>query len=121
MRFRKSVPLENQLFLKEELKRYKKEVKPNKDELRELEKWVARGRSPYDNGDYIYTDYGIPMDFVSAMRWEQEQQKWIDSLSEEEREAVVQARRYEYDTESNDIAVIITATHDSSDSELPFT
>ena len=57
-----------------------------KDELRELKKWVASGRSPYDNGDYIYSENGCPMDFVSAMRFQDEMYEWWMSLSEEERE-----------------------------------
>lgn len=53
MRFRKNVSAEHREFLQEQLKQYKKEMIMTKDELRELEKWVASGRSPYDNGDYI--------------------------------------------------------------------
>ena len=51
MRFRKNVPAEHREFLQEQLKQYKKEMIMTKDELRELEKWVASGRSSYDNGD----------------------------------------------------------------------
>ena len=72
MRFRKNVPAEHREFLQEQLKQYKKEITMSKDELRELEKWVASGRSPYDNGDYIYSENGCPMDFVSAMRFQDE-------------------------------------------------
>ena len=45
MRFRKNVPAEHREFLQEQLKQYKKEITMSKDELRELEKWVASGRS----------------------------------------------------------------------------
>ena len=86
MRFRKNVPAEHREFLQEQLKQYKKEITMSKDELRELEKWVASGRSPYDNGDYIYSENGCPMDFVSAMRFQDEMYEWWMSLSEEERE-----------------------------------
>lgn len=48
MRFRKNVPAEHREFLQEQLKQYKKEMTMTKNELRELEKWVASGRSPYD-------------------------------------------------------------------------
>ena len=77
MRFRKNVPAEHREFLQEQLKQYKKEITMSKDELRELEKWVASGRSPYDNGDYIYSENGCPMDFVSAMRFQDEIYEWI--------------------------------------------
>lgn len=45
MRFRKNVPAEHREFLQEQLKQYKKEMTMTKNELRELEKWVASGRS----------------------------------------------------------------------------
>ena len=45
MRFRKNVSAEHREFLQEQLKQYKKEMIMTKDELRELEKWVASGRS----------------------------------------------------------------------------
>jgi len=38
------------------------------DEMHELEEWVARGRSVYDNPNYIYDDSGRPMDFINAYR-----------------------------------------------------
>ena len=59
----------------------------SKEECRELHEWVAKGRSPYDNGDYICGAGGYPLDFISALRAEKELQDWFDSLSEEEKEA----------------------------------
>ena len=53
MRFYKNVPQENREFLKEQLKKYEKEMAMTSGERKELHKWVASGRSPYDNGDYI--------------------------------------------------------------------
>lgn len=41
MKFRKNVPAEHREFLQEQLKQYKKEMTMTKNELRELEKWVA--------------------------------------------------------------------------------
>lgn len=52
---------------------------------RELHEWVAKGRSPYDNGDYICGAGGYPLDFISALRAEKELQDWFDSLSEAEK------------------------------------
>ena len=103
MRFRKNVPAEHREFLQEQLKQYKKEITMSKDELRELEKWVASGRSPYDNGDYIYSENGCPMDFVSAMRFQDEMYEWWMSLSEEEREQELRELRGDYDTVSDRI------------------
>ena len=92
------------------------------DELRELEKWVASGRSPYDNGDYIYSENGCPMDFVSAMRFQDEMYEWWMSLSEEEREQELRELRGDYDTVSDSI-IINTEWSDpvmDPDAELPF-
>lgn len=124
MRFRKNVPAEIRDILREQLKQYKKEISSlTKEELQELEKWVSCGRSPYDNGDYIYTEYGYPMDFIQAMRLQEEQYNWLMSLSEEEREKELQNIRGEYDTTSDDIIIMQDNWHDpgmDSDAELPF-
>lgn len=122
MRFHKNVSAEMQEVLKEELKQYKKEMTLTKEELRELNKWVASGRSPYDNGDYIYTDYGCPMDFVSALRFMEELQEWFDSLSDEEREQELRDFRGDYDTQEESI-VYHASDLDfkwNPDEELPF-
>ena len=122
MRFRKNVPAEHREFLQEQLKQYKKEITMTKDELRELKKWVASGRSPYDNGDYIYSENGCPMDFVSAMRFQDEMYEWWTSLSEEEREQELRELRGDYDTVSDSI-IINTEWSDpvmDPDAEFPF-
>ena len=80
MRFHKNVPLEHREILAEQLKKYEKEMAMTSEERKELHKWVASGRSPYDNGDYIYGENGWPMDFVSAMRFEADQMEWFASL-----------------------------------------
>ncbi len=93
-----------------------------KEELHELEEWVASGRSPYDNGDYIYNDYGYPMDFVSALRFLNEEREWFNSLSDEEREEELCSLRSNYDTFEDDVAVPATdfQTDMDPDEELPF-
>ena len=91
MRFNKNVPKENQELLLQQLRQYEKEMKMTSDERNELYKWVASGRSPYDNGDYICTDGGYPLDFVNALRFEEEQLEWYQSLSEKEKEELVTA------------------------------
>ena len=68
-------------------------------------KWVASGRSPYDNGDYIYSENGCPMDFVSAMRFQDEMYEWWMSLSEEEREQELRELRGDYDIVSDSIII----------------
>jgi len=48
------------------------------EEKRDLQRWVRSGHSPYDNGDYIATDSGGPMDFINARRFlEEEYQEYL--------------------------------------------
>ncbi len=48
------------------------------EEKRDLQRWVRSGHSPYDNGDYIATDSGGPMDFINARRFlEYEYQEYL--------------------------------------------
>lgn len=69
MRFHKNVPQELQEILSVEYNRYTKEVSMTAEERNELKKWVQSGNSPYDNGWYIATEAGGPMDFVNALRF----------------------------------------------------
>ena len=98
MRFHKHVPQENREVLREQLKKYEAEMAMTSLERKELHKWVASGRSPYDNGDYIYSENGWPMDFVNAMRFVEEEIEWFQNLSEEEREEFLRENQPQYDT-----------------------
>lgn len=122
MRFKKNVPVENRMFLREELKKYRKEMSLTEEEVHELEQWVSLGNSPYDNGDYIYTDQGYPMDFVNALRFQKEQYEWLMSRPDEEREKGLKNFRSEYD--STEDAVVSIATEFNSnmglENNLPF-
>ena len=41
------------------------------EEKKALRSWVRSGHSPYENGDFIATESGGPMDFINALRfWE---------------------------------------------------
>ena len=122
MRFYKNVPQENREFLTEQLKKYEKEMAMTSDERKELHKWVASGRSPYDNGDYICGENGWPMDFVSAMRFVNEQLEWFESLSEEEKEALIHKNEPQYDTHSDEPVLCMSfGLRDLyPDEELPF-
>ena len=42
------------------------------EEKRDLNSWVRSGHSPYENGDYVATDSGSPMDFINARRFLEE-------------------------------------------------
>ncbi len=122
MRFHKNVPQENREILTEQLKKYEKEMTMTNEERRELHKWVAKGRSPYDNGDYIYGENGWPMDFVSALRFVDDQLEWFASLSEEEQEALLHNNEPQYDTQM-DAPVFCGGSYlceVDPDEELPF-
>ena len=119
MRFHKNVPLEHREFLTEQLKKYEKEMAMTSEERKELHKWVARGRSPYDNGDYIYGENGWPMDFVSALRFEADQMEWFASLSEEEKQAL-QGKSQQYDTELDEPVSMFAGSLEEGDEYLPF-
>ena len=119
MRFHKNVPLEHREILTEQLKKYEKEMAMTSEERKELHKWVASGRSPYDNGDYIYGENGWPMDFVSALRFEADQMEWFASLSEEEKQAL-QGKSQQYDTELDEPISMFAGSFGLEDEELPF-
>ena len=69
-----------------------------------------------------HPEYSCPMDFVSAMRFQDEMYEWWMSLSEEEREQELNELRGDYDTISDSI-IINTEWCDlemDPDAELPF-
>lgn len=48
------------------------------EEKRDLRRWVNAGHSPYENGDFIVNDDGVPMDFINAQRFlEAEYQEYL--------------------------------------------
>ena len=103
MKFHRHVTQEVRAFLLEQLKEYETNTPMNKEERKALYDWVANGRSPYDNGDYIYGDNGFPLDFISALRAEKALRDWFDSLSEEEKEAERMGYIYQYSPETDDV------------------
>ena len=122
MRFHKHVPQESREVLAEQLRKYEKEMEMTPNERRALHKWVAAGNSPYDNGDYIYGENGWPMDFVSALRFEEEQLEWFRSLSEGEQQELLSESTV-YDTEMDEPVLIGARVNDKDmdpDAELPF-
>ncbi len=122
MRFHENVPPENREILTEQLEKYEKEMAMTSDERKELHKWVSRGRSPYDNGDYVCGENGCPMDFVSALRFMDEQMEWFESLSDEEKDALRHNDEPLYDTQMDEAVFCMSSylrTLDPSE-ELPF-
>ena len=69
MKFHNSVSKEMRTLLSNDLQQYIKEVQTSDAEYRELCQWVQAGNSPYDNGRYIDTEAGAPMDYISAKRF----------------------------------------------------
>lgn len=121
MRFCKNVTGETREFLMQQLKEYERETEMTKEERRLLHQWVASGRSPYDNGDYIY-GAGGPIDFISALRTAQELQNWFESLTEKEKQAEINGECLQYNTETEDFFIDVDSfiLPDTMDDELPF-
>lgn len=121
MRFCKNVTGETREFLMQQLKEYERETEMTKEERRLLHQWVASGRSPYDNGDYIY-GAGGPIDFISALRTAQESQDWFESLTEKEKQAEINGECLQYNTETEDFFIDVDSfiLPDTMDDELPF-
>lgn len=122
MKFHRHVTQEGRTFLLEQLKEYEANTPMNKEERKALHDWVANGRSPYDNGDYICGDNGFPLDFISALRAEKELRDWFDSLSEEEKEAERMGYIYQYSPETDDVYFDTTVfpLPDVDECDLPF-
>lgn len=62
-----------------DMRRYLKQFPDASQEEKEaLRSWVRSGHSPYENGTYIANESGGPMDFISAMRFlEEEYQEYL--------------------------------------------
>lgn len=82
MRFKKHVSYEQRALLRAQLKQYRTEISLTGEELRELEIWVSDGYSPYDNPDLICYEGGCLMDYISALRFLQEE--YLDYLKKTE-------------------------------------
>ena len=57
------------------------------EEKRTVWQWVLLGRDIYDNPWYYAFAGGVPMDLISALRFDKELNEWYASLTQEEREA----------------------------------
>lgn len=116
MRFQKSVKREVREFLTEQLKKFESETEMTREERQELHQWVSSGRSPYENGDYVYGAGGL-LDFITALRM-------IKDLEEEHNNSEVSPSeiQYQYDTQNDEICMEVTSRHDTdmTDEELPF-
>ena len=63
-----------------DMQKYLKQQFPDAtpEEKKALRRWVRSGRSPFENGWYVVTESGGPMDFISAMRFlEEEYQEYL--------------------------------------------
>ena len=121
MKFHKTVKREIRELLEKQPKEYESRVKMTREERRELHKWVASGRSPYDNGSYLSDCAGIPLDFVRALRLEHDLLEWFESLPEEEQAARLN-EAVQYDTCADDICFNVSelgVSHELSE-ETPF-
>ena len=63
-----------------DMRKYLKQQFPDAtpEEKNALRSWVRSGHSPYENGWYVATDSGGPMDFINALRFlEDEYQEYL--------------------------------------------
>lgn len=75
MQWEKEFRRKNQRDLRSYLKRFPDATPEEKEALRS---WVRAGNSPYENDSYVATESGGPMDFISAMRFlENEYQEYL--------------------------------------------
>ena len=70
-----------------EVMKYLRENNASHEERRAVWKWVHFGTDIYDNPWYYAFTGGMPMDLLSALRFDKELYEWYVSLTPEEREA----------------------------------
>lgn len=122
MKFQRHVTSEMQELLLQQLKEYELSMPMSKKERKELHNWVSKGRSPYDNGSYVCFDGGYPVDFISALRADKEEQEWFNSLSAEEKEAVRTGQYYQCPNDTDEFRPDMSWLHlpEIADCDLPF-
>lgn len=116
MKFQKHIKREVREYLNQQLKEYESETQMSKEERILLHEWVSSGRSPYENGDYIYGAGGL-LDFISAHRAMQEITDTPEEMPDIGMEIPAQ-----YDTTADDIMQDISRLNlpDVADEDLPF-
>lgn len=109
MKFQKHVKRGVREYLKQQLKEYESKTQMSKEERLLLHEWVSTGRSPYENGDYIYGAGGL-LDFISA-------HSTMPEIMDNPEIIPVH-----YDTFSDDIMLDISklSLPDVADEDLPF-
>ena len=70
-----------------EVMKYLRENNASTEERQTVWQWVHLGRDIYDNPWYYAFAGGVPMDLISALRFDKELNEWYASLTQEEREA----------------------------------
>ena len=74
IKFRKKLPEHLKAVLEHDFNEYEKRMNLSKKERKLLKEWVSSGRSPYDNDIGICNRYGWPVDFVTALRMQNQTQ-----------------------------------------------
>ena len=69
-----------------EVMEYLRENNASHEERRKVWQWVHLGTDIYDNPWYYVFTGGMPMDLLSAIRFDRELDEWYASLTPEERE-----------------------------------
>ena len=74
IKFNRKVPAQLKTVLEHDLDEYEKRMNLSREERKLLKEWVSSGRSPYDNDIGICNRYGWPIDFVTALRMQNQTQ-----------------------------------------------
>lgn len=73
-------------YLNEELDKFKETHTMTQDELDAIEIWVNNGNSVYNNPYMVYGENGLPLDFLTAYRDNEEIYATLNAMSDKERE-----------------------------------
>lgn len=109
MRFHRNVSMELKNLLSAQLQQYEKTMAMTNEERGELRQWVMSGNSPYDNGWYLCSENGCPLDFVTALRIVED-------------DAAMNEAVYAYDTTLDELAILVSASEHTAPAveKLPF-
>ncbi len=72
---------------RQEVMEYLRENNASPEECRAVWQWVHLGTDIYDNPWYYVFAGGVPMDLISALRFDKELDEWYASLTPEEKDA----------------------------------
>lgn len=76
-------------LLKKELKAYERSTPMTEEELKAVREWVKNGNSVHENGSNAHYENGRPMDFLDVYREEEDLRRFLEPMTEEERDRYI--------------------------------